>query len=57
MGLYDYSASADHLVTEYGAKLPWFTATGALSVPIIEVQHIETNFGKAGEDGGVCRRH
>lgn len=54
MGLYDYSASADHLVTEYGAKLPWFTATGALSVPIIEVQHIETNFGKAGEDGGVC---
>ena len=41
MGLYDYSASADHLVTEYGAKLPWFTATGALSVPIIEVQHIE----------------
>ena len=54
MGLYDYSDTADHMVTEYGSKLPWFTATGALSVPIVEVQHIVTNFGMAGEDGGVC---
>ena len=54
MGLYNYAASANHIVTEYGNSLPWLSASGSKSMPITEVKHIVTNFGATGDDGVVC---